>query len=108
MEWLEPWWSISECDDAFHRTFEAQLRLEICPDDPIFGIPAKVIGRGNGDDALFQLLDGSGRVAFVHLKWGTGRELGKFRTQSIVYENLDVFVKHVMQPEHADLISHDR
>jgi hypothetical protein len=98
MEWLEPWWSTADAGDDFHETFERQLRIEICPDDPIFGIPAKVIGRGNGDDALFELLDGSGRVAFVHLKWGKGRELGKFRTQSFVLKSIEEFAGKVMRP----------
>ena len=72
MEWLYPWWTTADCDRSFHETFERQLRIEICPDDPIYGIPAKVIGRGNGDDALFELLDGSGRVAFVRSMWDIG------------------------------------
>ena len=102
MEWLKPWWSTADQTDHFHETFEAQLRLEICPDDLIFGIPAKIIGRGNGDDAVFQLLDESGRVAFVHLKWSKARETGQFRTRSSVYKSFGDFSEKVMRPDHED------
>src|ERR1700735_3945212 len=105
MEWLEPWWSTAEQSDDFHETFERQLRVEICPDDPIFDIPARIIARGNGDDALFELLDGSGRVAFVHLKWCKGRALGQFRTRASVFENVETFAEKVMRPEHEDWIA---
>ena len=50
MEWLEPWWSTGESDESFHDTWQRQLQIEICDDDPIFGISARIIGRGEGDD----------------------------------------------------------
>ena len=100
MEWLDPWWSTAQMSDDFHETWEHQLVLEICPDDEIYGIPAKIIGRGQGDDAVFDLLDGSGRVAFVHLKWGKSRELGKFRTRALVYPDLKAFAEQVIRPDH--------
>ena len=107
MEWLDPWWSTAEQTENFHETFEAQLRLELCEDDPAFGVPAKVIGRGNGDDALFQLLDGSGRVAFVHLQWGKlpGRIDDKFRTRSRVYGSVEEFRQQHMIPEHKERLA---
>jgi hypothetical protein len=107
VEWLDPWWSTAEQSDEFHKTFEAQLRLEICADDLIYRIPAKIIGRGTGDDALFQLLDGSGRVAFVHLQWGKlpGRAEDKFRTRSRVYESLEEFAEQSMVPDHQEWLA---
>ncbi len=35
----------------------------------MFGLPSQFIGRGQGDDALFEILDGTGRAAVVHLTW---------------------------------------
>lgn len=88
----------------YHMTFEAQLRLELCEDDPAYGVPAKIIGRGEGDDALFQLLDGTGRVAFVHLHWqkGPSRIDDEFRTRSKVYASLEEFFQHRLLPEHRE------
>ncbi|MCE9556836.1 MAG: hypothetical protein K8T91_26105 [Planctomycetes bacterium] len=104
MEWLDPWWSTAEEPENFHKTFEAQLRLEICEDDPIHGVPARIVGRGKGDDALFQLLDGTGRVVFVHLKWGKlpdGID-DNFRTRSRVYESLEAFAVDRMLLDHRE------
>ena len=38
MEWLAPWWTTAEQTEHFHTTFEAQLRLELCEDDPAYGV----------------------------------------------------------------------
>lgn len=107
MEWLDPWWSTAEQAESFHAAFEAQLRLELCEDDPVYGVPAKIIGRGNGDDALFELLDGSGRVAFVHLQWGKlpGRIGDEFRTRSRVYASVEAFRLQHMIPEHHEWLA---
>jgi hypothetical protein len=49
---------------------EAELRRELKPGNPLFGLPvAAVARRYDQDDVLFELLDGSGRVAQVHLTW---------------------------------------
>jgi hypothetical protein len=110
MEWLDPWWSTAEQTENFHQTFAAQLRLELCEDDPTYGVPVKILGRGNGDDALFQLLDGSGRVAFVHLHWSRlpGRTDDKFRTRSHVYGSLEAFREQHMIPEHTQWLADQR
>jgi hypothetical protein len=107
MEWLNPWWSTAEQDESFHEVFEAQLRLELHDDDPSFGVPARIIGRGNGDDALFQLLDGTGHVAFVRLQWGKlpARMDDQFRIRSRVYESLDAFREQHMIPEHNEWLA---
>lgn len=74
MEWLEPWWSTEELPQAFHDSFKRQLELEVGPEHVMHGLPVRLIGRGNGDDALFEILDGTGRVADVHLTWSKGTE----------------------------------
>jgi hypothetical protein len=104
VEWLDPWWSTAEQTECFHETFAAQLKLEICADDPIYGIPVRIIGRGQGDDAVFQLLDGTGRVAFVHLQWGKlhCNFDDEFRTRSKIYASLEAcFQQHIL-PEHKE------
>jgi hypothetical protein len=102
MEWLEPWRSAKGWSENSIGAFERQLQVEIDRDDPIFGIPVRIIGRGNGDDAVFELPDGSGRVAFVHLQWEKARDPGRLRTRSTVFASLDEFSEKVMRPEHAD------
>lgn len=105
MEWLEPWWSTAEEDRDFHETFEGQLRLEVGPDHKLFDIPARLIGRhGGSDDTLFELLDGSGRVAVVHLTWSKCRE-DKPWPRHWIYENVEDFAKRHMRPDHEDYMA---
>ncbi|XAH25411.1 hypothetical protein AAFF27_09515 [Xylophilus sp. GW821-FHT01B05] len=68
-DWLEPWTSTAGADDGYLRTFAEQLARETSRGHELHQVPVKLIGRGNGDDALFELQDGTGRVAQVHLVW---------------------------------------
>jgi hypothetical protein len=70
MEWLYPWWPTAEKGREFAATFERVLAREVGPGHPLYGVPAEAIGKHDGwDDVLFRLLDGSSRVAVVHLTW---------------------------------------
>jgi hypothetical protein len=99
MEFLDPWWSTEGQDEAFHANFLKQLGTEAAPDHPMYGIPVRLIARGNGDDCLFEFLDGSGRVAIVHLTWSQRREpLPWPGTQ--IFENLEDWRVRWMLPDH--------
>lgn len=74
MEWLEPWWSTESLPQEFAERIAHQLAVEVPSGHIMFGVPVKLIARGNGDDALFEILDGTGRIADVHLTWSKGRE----------------------------------
>jgi len=68
-----PFSSIEYAEDK--TAFEAELLRESKPGHALFGIPVAAIGRRyDQDDVLFELLDGSGRVAEVHLTWTGERE----------------------------------
>jgi len=67
MEWLEPWWSTAELPQKFVEAITKQLEREVPPGHLMYELPVKLIARGNGDDALFEILDGTGRIADVHL-----------------------------------------
>lgn len=48
-----------------------QLKREVSPDHPLWGLDAEVIGRADtNDDILVSCSDG--RLAIVHLTWGRG------------------------------------
>ena len=47
-----------------------ELRREVAPGHKLFNVPVTAIARRrDNDDVLFQIEDGSGRVAVVHLTW---------------------------------------
>jgi hypothetical protein len=101
MDFLEPWASTEGLDERFHATFLNQLKTEVGPGHPMFEKPAKLIARGNGDDCLFKLLDGTERVAVVHLTWAKHRERLPFPGTSI-YESIQEWRTQCMLPEHKE------
>jgi hypothetical protein len=73
VEWPPPFSPIEYPEDK--PAFEAELQRELKPGHALFGIPVAAIGRRyDQDDVLFELLDGSGRVAEVHLTWAGEHE----------------------------------
>lgn len=63
MELRYPWVTLRD-----PKGFEAQLSRELPPGHVLTGIPVQALAREDGsDDVLFDLLDGTGRVAVVHL-----------------------------------------
>ena len=73
MEWPRPFRPIDRPESR--SAFEAELRRELKPGHPLYGVPVGASGaRYDQDDVLFELLDGSGRVAEVHLTWKGERE----------------------------------
>ncbi len=73
MEWPYPFAAIEYADDK--PAFETELRREVKPGHPLFGLPVAAMGRRyDQDDVLFEVKDGSGRVAEVHLTWAGERE----------------------------------
>ena len=88
------WYYTTEEDEEYHKTFEGQLRREVAPGHDLYGVPVKLVARFDGtDDALFELLDGSGRVAAVHLTWAKHHERLPWPDTGI-YPNLAAFIEY--------------
>jgi hypothetical protein len=102
IEWLDPWWSTDIETESYRQTFLWQLKGEVAPGHELFGIPVRMIGKRDGnDDTLFELLDGSGRVAEVHLVWSSGSQPPPFPL-SRIFANLEVWKRERMEPDHAE------
>ena len=81
MDWPRPFSSIE--DDA-KAAFEDEVRDELKVGHRLFGLPIVAIGRlVGGDDVLFQINDGSGRVAQVHVSWAGEEERPPWPSTSI-------------------------
>ena len=106
MDWLEPWWLIAEKGRDFAATFEHVLAREVAPGHKLHGVPVEAIGKRNGnDDVLFRLLDGSERVAVVHLTWTQSPPEQPPWPYSEVYASLEQFGEQRMRPDHEDFIA---
>ncbi len=102
IEWLDPWWPTATESESYRQTFLWQLKREVAQGHELFDIPARLIGKRDGnDDTLFELLDGSGRVAEVHLVWGSDSQPPPFPI-SRIFANLEVWKRERMKPDHAE------
>lgn len=105
MEWLEPWTGTQDLfDESFHRVWLEQLQRELSPGHPLYGLPLRLIARGNGDDALFEVLDGSGRVVDVHLTWSTVAQTPPWPGSGF-HPSQEAWRQVVMIPQHADWLA---
>lgn len=97
MEWHDPWWPTESQSAEFLDTFRRQLELEVPPDHILYGLPIRLIARGEGDDTLFALLDGSNRVAMVHLTWAKQQERLPWPATT-VFPSLQDWARDNMEP----------
>jgi hypothetical protein len=98
-DWLIPWHPIigGTSDDGIVQ----ELRSELSHDHVLFGIPVCPIGhRQDCDDCLFQLLDGTNRVAVVHLTYAQHPEPNPIWPETRIFESMQQFVRNEMAPEH--------
>ena len=102
MEWLEPWCNVDDFGPEFAAFFEAELRRELSDGHPLFGRPVAAIGKRDGtDDVLFRLLDGTGRVAVVHLTFSNRPESPPWPGCRI-FPSLEIWASDCMRADHDD------
>ena len=100
VEWLAPWQPLEggTPDDGTVR----ELRREICRLHVLHGVPVRPIARRQDcDDVLFELLDGSGRFAVVHLTYARSREIDPRWPETTLFESWRQFERQ-MRDDHAD------
>ena len=96
IEFKEPWEDI-EPDNEFHL----ELEKEIIKGHIFFGIKTRAIARRTDcDDFLFELLDGSGRLAVVHLTWQ--KETDPQWPWAEIYRDLGEWKEKRMEPDIAE------
>lgn len=99
--WLIPWHPITTRNREDHLAHE--LQREVCRQHVLFNVPVKSIGyRQDCDDVLFQLLDGSERVAVVHLTYAQHPEPDPAWPNTKLFENWDAFVRDELRPVHEE------
>lgn len=107
MEWLPPWRSVAQ--DALQASaMERELKRELSLGHPLFGFDVTTLARRQDcDDVLFSLLDGTGRVALVHLTW-RGMPEPFPSPYTTLFENLESWATDVMQRDAARWGCEDR
>ncbi len=99
IDFLVPW---KATHDQTHGV--AELAREISSKHVLSGVPVEAIGfRQDCDDVLFKLLDGSSRVAVVHLTFQVERDPKWPATE--LFGSLEDFRAVRMQADHEDFFS---
>jgi len=98
MDWLTPWYPISDSEEM-----TPELLRETVNGHPLYGVQTKTIGRRQDcDDVLFEVLDGSGRVAVVHLTWSMKPERSPNCPHTVFYESLESWASKGMHDDHNE------
>jgi hypothetical protein len=96
MNFPEPWYVPHN-----PTSLEEQLQRELPPGHSLFGIPVRAIAqRVDCDDVLFQLVDGSDRVAVVHLTFSISSD--PTWPATTFFPSLAVFRSSQMQQDHTE------
>jgi hypothetical protein len=70
-------------------------------------MPVRAIGKQPGsDDVLFEILDGSGRVADVHLTWAARSHESPWPLCGI-WPSLDAWAEGAMKPLHDEVFEEE-
>ena len=89
--WLIPWRPIE--DGSPDDPTAKELYAELCEKHLLFGIRARPVAcRQDCDDFLFELLDGSGRFAIVHLTYAQHPETDPRWPETSVLRDWDEFL----------------
>jgi len=95
-EFLKPWENIATSDGLA----EKELAREAPKGHTLYGTPVRAIGYREYDDYLFELFDGTGRVAVVHLTWAKERDpIWPF---TYVYDGIEHWKTECMEKDHEE------
>jgi hypothetical protein len=100
VKWLHPWYPVANPQELL-----GELRLEVTSGHPLCDLPLRtIVRRYDRDDALFQIEDGSGRVAMVHLTWSMNPERVPFGPETAILDSLTSWAETVMVENHQDQV----
>ena len=102
MEWLVPWYSVSD-ETTQVEALERELHRELAKGHPLHGVRVRTLGRRQDcDDVLFALEDGSRRVAVVHLTWAHRSPDRVPWPLTTIYPSLDTWGIEGMRVDHDE------
>lgn len=97
MNYLDPWYALAEDERA---KLSAELKREMPDGHVLQGIQLTCLARRQDrDDVLFELNDGSGRLATVHLTWQVESE--PLWPSAVIYASAVEWLA-AMQAHHAE------
>jgi len=100
MEWRDPWKPVPNGETA--QKLQSELLNELAPGHPLFGRTVAAIGfRGDSDDVVLKITDGSSRFAIVHLTWRMRPEEPPFPNAVIFADEQDLLTRGMQSDQEA-------
>jgi tetratricopeptide (TPR) repeat protein len=104
-EFLDPWFSTDEETEGYHDGFLNRLQAAVGPEHVLYGLPMRLRGHSSRlSNTLFEILDGTGRLAVVHLTRTEAREPPP-SPKTTIYPNFEAFKSETMVPQHRDYLA---
>jgi hypothetical protein len=101
--WLAPWQAISPPDGA---PLEAELRKELSPGHPLFGLSFSAIGRRSDQDDVLVVVHGDPeRLAVAHLTWRSAPESDPQWPNTEFFDGERDWTARRMLEDHAEWLS---
>jgi hypothetical protein len=105
IEWLDPWYGLGPDYASQARALECELSRELRSGHVLSGLDFEAVGkRGDRDDALFRLNDGSGRLALVHLTW-SGKQEHPPWPSTLLFASVQDWIERGLLPDHTEYVS---
>jgi hypothetical protein len=105
--WLIPWHANVPRPEANDGSAK-ELHREMTKSHPLFGITVRDVAyRQDCDDVLFELLDGSGRFALVHLTFAKQPEVDPRWPRTEIFKDFEHFEHQRMRPDHVKFVFPD-
>ena len=101
-EFLDPWWATDGDSGPWEQRFLNQLQTQLGPDHVMYGLPVRIVGSYGASTALlFEILDGTGRLAVISVTW-ENVEHSLSLPDTTIYPSFEAFKTERMMPEHAE------
>jgi hypothetical protein len=86
--------------EAQRQALQVELQREVGPGHELFGVPVTAVGRREDcDDVLFELRDGTNRIAVVHLTWRGSLEKDPIWPATLLFSNFRAWIEHAAAHE---------
>ena len=104
-DFLGPWWATDGDSGPWEQRFLDKLQSQIGPEHVLYGLPVRIVGSyGGSQELLFEILDGTGRLAVIGVTW-EGFEHSFSLPDTTIYPNFEVFKTRRMIPEHDQYLA---
>ena len=104
-DFLDPWWATDGDNGPWEQRFLNKLQTQVGPEHVMYGLPVRIVGSYGGSQALlFEILDGTGRLAVIGVTWESFEHSFSL-LDTTIYPNFEAFKTQRMSPDHEQYLA---